>query len=109
MRKTLDSQSLRVSGDVPGHAAESLAVTVHRGPGAGALGRARLSVGSSEQNQDQDGDRQQQQPPRSLQGAAKASGAESAHHHCGKLRGQYETRKMQGKYKNVEGKKIRIK
>lgn len=78
MHELEDLQSLRVSGDVPGHAAESLTVTVHCGPGAGALRRARLAVRAPEHNQEQDG---HQQPPRSLQ---EASGAQSSHHHCGK-------------------------
>lgn len=77
------SQSLRVSGYVPGHAAEPLAVTVHRSPGARARGRAGLAVRSAGQDEDQD-QHGHQQPQRSHWGAARANGALSSDHHCGK-------------------------
>lgn len=72
-------QSLRVAGYVPGHAAEPLAVTVHCSPSTGALGRAGLAVHSAGQDQNS-----HQQPERSRRGAARANGAQSSHHHCGK-------------------------
>lgn len=72
-------QSLCVAGYVPGHAAEPLAVTVHCSPGAGALGRAGLAVRSTGQDQNS-----HQQPQRRRRGAARANGAQSSHHHCGK-------------------------
>lgn len=74
-------QSLGVAGDVPGHAAEPLAVTVHCSPGTGALGRTGLAGYSAQRDQNQEGD---QQPERSGRGASRASGAQSCHHHCGK-------------------------
>ncbi len=90
-------QSLRVAGYVPGYAAEPLAVTVHRSPGAGALGRARLAVRSAGQDQHQNS---HQQPQRSRQGAARANGAQSSHHHCGKWGPMWDpqnTEKTQGR------------
>lgn len=74
-------QSLCVSGYVPGHAAEPLAVTVHCSPGAWARGRTGLAIRSAGQDQDQ---HSHQQPQRSHCGAARANGAQSSHHHCGK-------------------------
>lgn len=76
-------QSLRVAGYVPGHAAEPLAVTVHCGTGAGTLCRAGLAVRCAGQDQDQD-QKSHQQPECSRRGAARANGAQSSHHHCGK-------------------------
>lgn len=72
-------QSLRVARYVPGHAAEPLAMTVHCSPSTGALGRARLAVNSAGQDQNS-----HKQPERNRQGAARANGAQSSHHHCGK-------------------------
>lgn len=74
-------QSLRVAGYVPGHAAEPLAMTVHRSPGTGALGRAGLAVHSGGQDQRHNS---HQQPERSRLRAARANWAQSSHHHCGK-------------------------
>lgn len=68
-------QPLRVAGYVPGHAAEPLAVTVHRSAGAGALGRAGLAEHPGRQ-EERHRSQQQQQPGR--------TGAQSSHHHCGK-------------------------
>lgn len=76
-------QPLGVAGDVPGHAAEPLAVTVHCSPGTGALGRTGLAVHSAQKDQDQDQERDQK-PERSRPGATGANGAQSCHHHCGK-------------------------
>lgn len=72
-------QSLRVSRYVSGHIAQSLSVTVHCRTGAGALGRAWLTVCSAGQDQNS-----HQQHQHSHRGAVRANGAPSSHHHCGK-------------------------
>ena len=83
VRHALNSQSLRVAGYVPRHAAQPLAVAVHRGPGTGALRRAGLAVRPAGQQQHQGG--QQQQSQERGRGAARAGGARSSHHHhCGR-------------------------
>ena len=74
-------QSLGVAGDVLRHAAEPLAVTVHCGPGTGALGRTGLPVDSTQKDRYQETN---EKPERSRRGATRANGAHSCHHHCGK-------------------------